>query len=70
MSRAQYGKFAIELPVRLQARVVSQLRPFVSRNVLAAGLGRDPILIVSKPYYTAHYDHLGHRSGQEGRQYL
>ena len=48
----------IELPVRLQARVASQLRPFVSRNVLAALLAwgsrsQEAVL------YTAHYDHLG-----------
>jgi Zn-dependent M28 family amino/carboxypeptidase len=49
----------IELPVRLQARVVSQLRPFVSRNVLAAVLGKDPILSEQAVLYTAHYDHLG-----------
>ena len=48
----------IELPVRLQARVASQLRPFVSRNVLAAlpawgNRSQEAVL------YTAHYDHLG-----------
>ena len=48
----------IELPVRLQARVASQLRPFVSRNVLAAlpawgSRSQEAVL------YTAHYDHLG-----------
>jgi Peptidase family M28/PA domain len=47
----------IELPVRLQARVASQLRPFVSRNVLAAlpawgSRSQEAVL------YTAHYDHL------------
>jgi Zn-dependent M28 family amino/carboxypeptidase len=48
----------VELPVRLQARVVSQLRPFVSRNVLAAlpsygAMSHEAIL------YMAHYDQLG-----------
>jgi Zn-dependent M28 family amino/carboxypeptidase len=58
--QAQSREFKpIELPVRLQARVVSQLRPFVSRNVLAAVLGRDPILSEQAVLYTAHYDHLG-----------
>src|SRR6267143_3563175 len=39
--QAQSREFnPIELPVHLQARVASQLRPFVSRNVLAALLGR------------------------------
>ena len=58
--QAQSREFKpIELPVRLQARVVSQLRSFVSRNVLAAVLGRDPILSEQAVLYTAHYDHLG-----------
>lgn len=48
----------IELPVRLQAHIASQLRPFVSRNVLAAlpawgSRSQEAVL------YTAHYDHLG-----------
>lgn len=58
--QAQSREFKpIELPVRLQARVASQLRPFVSRNVLAVLLGRDPILKEEAVLYTAHYDHLG-----------
>jgi Zn-dependent M28 family amino/carboxypeptidase len=58
--QAQSREFKpIELPVRLQARVVSQLRSFVSRNVLAAVLGRDPVLSEQAVLYTAHYDHLG-----------
>lgn len=48
----------IELPVRLQAHIASQLRPFVSRNVLAVrpawGRTSQEALL-----YTAHYDHLG-----------
>jgi len=48
----------VELHVRLQAHVASQLRPFASRNVLAAlpsygSMSREAVL------YTAHYDHLG-----------
>jgi len=40
VEQAQSREFnPIELPVHLQARVASQLRPFVSRNVLAALLG-------------------------------
>lgn len=47
----------VELPVRLQAHIASQLRPFASRNVLAvlpAGRTSQEALL-----YTAHYDHLG-----------
>ena len=49
----------IELPVRLQAHVVSELRPFVSRNVLALLPGTDPQRSGQAVMYTAHYDHLG-----------
>jgi Zn-dependent M28 family amino/carboxypeptidase len=57
--RAQSRDFApVQLPVRLQAHVASQVRPFVSRNVLAVlpsygPVSREAVL------YTAHYDGLG-----------
>jgi Zn-dependent M28 family amino/carboxypeptidase len=48
----------VELPVRLQAHVASELRPFVSRNALAMrpgfGAHKDEAIL-----YSAHYDHLG-----------
>jgi Zn-dependent M28 family amino/carboxypeptidase len=48
----------VELPVRLQARIVSQVRNYDSANVIAMVPGAD-----STPggnvLYTAHYDHLG-----------
>jgi Zn-dependent M28 family amino/carboxypeptidase len=56
----------IELPVRLQAHVVSELRPFVSRNVIAKLPGSSGKLADEAVLYTAHYDHLGidpHMSG-------
>jgi TonB family protein len=49
----------IELPVRLKAHVASQLRPFISRNVLAMREGSDPNKNAEAVVYTAHYDHLG-----------
>lgn len=49
----------IELPVRLQAHVTSQLRPFVSRNAVALRPGADPKRKDEAVLYTAHYDHLG-----------
>jgi len=49
----------IELPVRLKAHVASQLRPFVSRNVIAKLPGADPKRADEAVLYTAHYDHLG-----------
>ncbi len=48
----------MELPVRLQAHVASQLRPFVSRNVLAV-LPAPGLMSQEAVLYTAHYDHLG-----------
>ena len=49
----------IELPVRLQARVASQLHPFVGKNVIAKLSGSDPRRADQAVIYTAHYDHLG-----------
>src|SRR5712672_4509852 len=49
----------IELPVRLQAHVASQLHAFVSRNVIAKISGSDPRRADQAVIYTAHYDHLG-----------
>jgi Zn-dependent M28 family amino/carboxypeptidase len=49
----------MELPVRLQGHVVSQLHPFVSRNVIARLPGVDPKRSSEAVLYSAHYDHLG-----------
>ena len=65
--QAQSREFKpIELPVRLQAHVASELRPFVSRNVIAKLPGSGGKLADEAVLYTAHYDHLGidpHMSG-------
>src|SRR5258708_5847419 len=58
--RAQMKDFKpLQLPIRLRAHVVSQLKPFVSRNVLAMLPGTDAALGKEAVLYTAHYDHLG-----------
>ena len=49
----------VEFPVRLRAHVISQLRPFVSKNVIAKIPGSDPRRADQAVIYTAHYDHLG-----------
>ena len=49
----------IELPVRLQGHVVSELHSFVSRNVVAELKGADAKLRDQAIVYSAHYDHLG-----------
>ena len=60
LRRAQMKDFKPqELPVRLKAHVASQLKPFVSKNVLAMLPGADPALARDAVLYTAHFDHLG-----------
>ena len=49
----------IPLPVKLKAHVVSSVRPFTSRNVLAMVEGSDPARKNQAVLYTAHYDHFG-----------
>ena len=50
---------ARELPVRLKAHLVSQVREFASYNVLAMLPGTDPGPPTQAVIYSAHYDHLG-----------
>lgn len=56
----------VELPVRLQAHAVSELRSFVSRNVLGLLPGGDPRRSDQAVLYSAHYDHLGMDPNLEG----
>ena len=49
----------IPLNVNLKAHVVSSVRPFNSRNVLAMVEGTDPAKKKEAVLYTAHYDHFG-----------
>jgi len=56
----------VELPVRLKAHVVSTVRPFNSRNVLAVLPGSDPQRRDETVMYTAHYDHLGIDTSAKG----
>jgi Zn-dependent M28 family amino/carboxypeptidase len=69
-ARAQRSDFQpIELPIHLKARVVSQVRPFISRNVVAERVGSDAKLRTQGIIYTAHYDHFGiDRSRKPGDQ--
>lgn len=50
---------ARELPVRLKAHVVSEVRKFESANVLALLPGADGESPRQAVVYSAHYDHLG-----------
>jgi TonB family protein len=56
----------IPLDVKLKAHVVSRLRPFVSRNVVAMRPGSDDALKNEAVLFTAHYDHLGIDAARKG----
>jgi Zn-dependent M28 family amino/carboxypeptidase len=49
----------VELPVKLKAHIVSEIRPFTSRNVVGKVEGSDPDRKSEAILYTAHYDHFG-----------
>jgi Zn-dependent M28 family amino/carboxypeptidase len=60
MESAGTRKFkARELPLRLQAHIVSKVRKFVSYNVLGLLPGTDSGPPTQAVVYSAHYDHLG-----------
>ena len=56
----------VPLPVKLQAHIVSKVRPFESNNVIAMLPGSDARLKSEAVMYTAHYDHLGIRPDMPG----
>jgi Zn-dependent M28 family amino/carboxypeptidase len=60
------GFKAVELPVRLKARVESTVRPFQSANVVGILPGVDAGGKDQAVMYTAHYDHLGFVPGMAG----
>ena len=60
LQQAQSRDFKpIPLPVDLKAHILSSVRPFASRNVLAMVEGSDPAKRSDAILYTAHYDHFG-----------
>ncbi len=67
LKQAQTRDFKpIALPVRVQARMVSNVRSFTSSNVVGIVPGSDPQLNRQAVIYTAHYDHLGIHPGMPG----
>src|SRR6266853_2728127 len=56
----------VSLGVKLQAHMVSKVRPFESNNVIAMLPGSDARLKSEAVMYTAHYDHLGIRPDMPG----
>ncbi|HEU4414023.1 MAG TPA: M28 family peptidase [Candidatus Angelobacter sp.] len=56
----------VELPVRVKETIVSKVRSFSSRNVVAKVKGSDHKLAEQAILYTAHYDHLGIHPDEPG----
>ena len=60
LQQAQSREFKpVELPAHLKAHIVSAVRPFNSRNVIAMVEGSDAAKKAEAVLYTAHYDHFG-----------
>ncbi len=60
MKDAQSRDFhPVALGAKLEAHIVSRIRPFESQNVIGMISGSDPVLKDQAVLYTAHYDHLG-----------
>ena len=67
MSEAQSREFKpLGLPAKLQAHLVSKIRPFESNNVIGLLPGGDAKLKSEAVMFTAHYDHLGVRPDMPG----
>ena len=67
MAAAQKPGFKAEqLPAKLNARIVSTVRPFDSNNVVAMLPGSDSQLKEQAVMFSAHYDHLGIVAGMSG----
>lgn len=56
----------VDLGVRLKETIVTKVRPFSSRNVVAKISGSDDKLKQQAVMYTAHYDHLGIHPDEPG----
>ncbi|HLJ28984.1 MAG TPA: M28 family metallopeptidase [Candidatus Angelobacter sp.] len=56
----------VELPITVKETIVSHVRPFSSRNVIARVQGSDAKLRDQAVIYTAHYDHLGIHPDEPG----
>jgi Zn-dependent M28 family amino/carboxypeptidase len=67
MQQAQSRDFRpVELGARMAARVITRLREFEADNVVARLPGSDPKLRGQAVIYSAHFDHLGVRTGPDG----
>lgn len=62
----QKGFKAIPLPIKVNAHVVSKVRPFDAYNVIGQMPGSDAKLKSEAVVITAHYDHLGIRPDMKG----
>src|SRR6266480_963133 len=67
MDDAQSREFhPVALPVKLKAHMMSKIRPFSSRNVVAMLEGSDAKLKSEAVVYSAHYDKLGVQPDMSG----
>jgi Zn-dependent M28 family amino/carboxypeptidase len=67
MKQAQSREFKpVPVNAKLQATIVSKVRPMESNNVLAMLPGSDPKLKDEAVVISGHYDHLGIRPGMPG----
>lgn len=55
----QQGFKPMELPLRIQAKLITKVRPLHAENVVGLLEGSDPNLKDEAIVYSAHYDHLG-----------
>jgi Zn-dependent M28 family amino/carboxypeptidase len=60
------GFKADELPAKLDAHIISKVRPFDSNNVVAVLPGSSPSMKDQAVMFSAHYDHLGIVPGMPG----
>jgi Zn-dependent M28 family amino/carboxypeptidase len=67
MKQAQSRDFKpVPVNARLQATIISKVRPMQSNNVLGLLEGSDPKLKDEAVVFSAHYDHLGIRPEMQG----
>jgi Zn-dependent M28 family amino/carboxypeptidase len=62
----QRGFKSVPLPIKVQAHIVSRVRPFDSYNVIGEVPGSDATLKNQAVIVSAHYDHLGIRPEMKG----
>jgi Zn-dependent M28 family amino/carboxypeptidase len=62
----QPGFKPVELPLRVQGKLITKVRPLHAENVVGIVEGSDPNLKNEAIVYSAHYDHLGVGTAVDG----